>query len=260
MPPINTKGNTTFPALSLRKERKWKAEGLRRFCRHPQPPHPLSLSDRPLSLRPPPHLLVSGCTVMLGIGHMVCAENARAGVTLKRQKICRKWVGLQVQRDLDVVPAHSSLPPGEGKRYGTWQRTATQSTASLATPPTPSHALWHFWPWSSPFPQFLAPLPAPPPAGSAPHPLTQALTARLRTVSPQVRKLHRRAGRGCSGGKEREAEQLSGSPSGSEPRAPLLGGGLPVPPLPLPRPARVTGASAPPGPQLPLLPWRERAC
>lgn len=100
-------------------------------------------------------LLVSGCTVMLGIGHMVCAENARAGVTLKRQKI-------------------------------------------------------------------------------------QALTARLRTVSPQVRKLHRRAGRGCSGGKEREAEQLSGSPSGSEPRAPLLGGGLPVPPLPLPRPARVT--------------------
>lgn len=175
---------------------------------------------------------------MLGIGHMVCAENARAGVTLKRQKICRKWVGLQVQRDLDVVPAHSSLPPGEGKRYGTWQRTATQSTASLATPPTPSHALWHFWPWSPPFPQFLAPLPAPPPAGSAPHPLTQALTARLRTVSPQVRKLHRRAGRGCSGGKERETEQLSGSPPGSEPRAPLLGGGLPVPPRPFLSPAQ----------------------
>lgn len=55
-------------------------------------------------------LLVSRSTVMLSVGHMVCAEDARAGVTLERQKICREWVGMQVQRDLDVVPGHSSLP------------------------------------------------------------------------------------------------------------------------------------------------------
>lgn len=53
--------------------------------------HPLLPSDRP-----PPHLLVSRSTVMLSVGHMVCAEDARAGVALERQKICREWVRLQV--------------------------------------------------------------------------------------------------------------------------------------------------------------------
>lgn len=63
------------------------------------------LHPPPFTLRPPPHLLVSRSTVMLGVGHMVCAEDARAGIALERQKICRKWVRLQVQWDLDV-PAH----------------------------------------------------------------------------------------------------------------------------------------------------------
>lgn len=68
------------------------------------------LHPPPFTRRPPPHLLVSRSTVMLGVGHVVCAKDARAGVALERQKICRKWVGLQVQGDLDLLPAHSSLP------------------------------------------------------------------------------------------------------------------------------------------------------
>lgn len=42
-------------------------------------------------------------------------------------------------------------------------------------------------------------------------------------------------------------------------RDPVLWGELLVPPLPLPDPARFTGASEPPGPQFSLLPWRARA-
>lgn len=49
-----------------------------------------------ITFKPPPHLLVSRSTVMLSVGHMVCAEDARAGVALERQKICREWVRLQV--------------------------------------------------------------------------------------------------------------------------------------------------------------------
>ena len=89
------------------------------------------------------------------------------------------------------------------------------------------------------------------------YPLTQALTARLRTVSPKVRKLHRRAGRGPAG-RGRDAELPKGSSSGSKSRPRTLGELL-VPPLPPLDSGRFTGASAPPGPQFPLLPWRARA-
>lgn len=89
------------------------------------------------------------------------------------------------------------------------------------------------------------------------HPLTQALTARLRTVSPKVRKLHRRAGRGPAG-RGRDAELPEGSSSGSKSRPRTLGG-TPCPAPSSPDPARFTGASEPPGPQFSLLPWRARA-
>lgn len=55
------------------------------------------------------------------------------------------------------------------------------------------------------------------------YPLTQSLTARLRTVSPKVRKLHRRAGRGPAG-RGRDAELPKGSSSGSKSRPRTLGG------------------------------------
>lgn len=77
---------------------------------------------------------------MLGVGHMVCAEDARAGVALQRQKICKKWVGLQAQRDLDVVPTHSSPPLGK-ENYTRLQQTIPVprlhllSHAPLATAP-----------------------------------------------------------------------------------------------------------------------------
>lgn len=36
-------------------------------------------------------LLVCGSTVVLGVGHMVCAEDARAGIALEWQEIYREW-------------------------------------------------------------------------------------------------------------------------------------------------------------------------
>lgn len=93
------------------------------------------LHPPPFILRPPPHLLVSRSTVMLGVGHMICAEDARTGIALERQKICRKWVRLQVQWDLDV-PAHSSLPLRGRKTLPHSESTAPwpYSTISYATP------------------------------------------------------------------------------------------------------------------------------
>lgn len=80
---------------------------------------------------------------------------------------------------------------------------------------------------SSPFappaaPSLCRPGPASPPA----PPLTQALTARLGTVSPEVRKLHRRAG---PDGRRKDAEHLQSSRSGSGPRPRTLGDSLPRP-------------------------------
>lgn len=90
-------------------------------------------------LRLPPHLLVSRSTVMLSIGHMVCTEDARAGVALERQKICRGYGKVQVQRDPDIIPGQSSLPLG-GRKTPCLQQTTGSSPLSLATPPlTPSH-------------------------------------------------------------------------------------------------------------------------
>lgn len=159
-----------FPALSLRKtikERKWETEGLRRYASilHPPPP----------TLRPPPHLLVSRSTVMLGVGHMVCAEDAGAGVALERQKICREQVGLQVQRDLSVVPTHSAFHSGERKTPPGLQPTAP-SPRPLSPkprplghrPPTSVPALLrHCQPRSPPF----APPATPSPSRPGPAPL-----------------------------------------------------------------------------------------
>lgn len=74
---------------------------------------------------------------MLGVRHMVCAEDAGAGVALERQKICRERVGLQVQRDLDVIPTHSSLPLRGRENAAQFATNCTRSyaTISLATPP-----------------------------------------------------------------------------------------------------------------------------
>lgn len=93
-----------------------------------------------ITFRLPPHLLVSRSTVMLSIGHMVCTEDARAGVALERQKICREYVRLQVQRDPDIVAGQSSLPLRGRKTPPCLQQTTGSSPLSLATPPlTPSH-------------------------------------------------------------------------------------------------------------------------
>lgn len=94
----------------------------------------------------PPHLLVSRSTVMLGIGHMVCAENARAGIALERQKICR---------DSRIAgPSTGTWLPFPLKD-ATWKgkhtpSTALPSTHSLATPT--SHRPQLLGPPSSAFP------------------------------------------------------------------------------------------------------------
>lgn len=191
------------------------------------------LHPPPFILRPPPHLLVSRSTVMLGVGHMVCAEDARTGIALERQKICRKWVRLQVQWDLDV-PAHSAFHSGAGKHCRTRNQLDPGPTPLSPTPrpklePRPPRALPAQEPASPPGPasRVLRPSPL--------HPLTQALTARLRTVSPKVRKLHRRAGRGPAG-RGRDAELPEGSSSGSKSRPRTLGG-TPCPAPSSPRPS-----------------------
>lgn len=82
---------TMFPARRLKKNIGLEMEGQR-----DSGDSACILHSPAITFKPPPHLLVSRSTVMLSVGHMVCAEDARAGVALERQKICREWVRLQV--------------------------------------------------------------------------------------------------------------------------------------------------------------------
>ena len=123
---------------------------------------------------------------------------------------------------------------GAGKRCRTRNQLDPGPTPLSPTPrpklePRPPRALPAQEPATPPGPasRVLRPSPL--------HPLTQALTARLRTVSPKVRKLHRRAGRGPAG-RGRDAELPEGSSSGSKSRPRTLGG-TPCPAPSSPRPS-----------------------
>lgn len=159
--------------------------------------HPLSPS------RPPPHLLVSRSTVMLGVSHMVCTEDAGAGITLEWQKIYKNGLDCKFKGKLTRL----SFPLAKGCYSGRKNSTqfAAQFTVSLTTPPglrAPPSGHCQLQGPPSP-PHLQSPVPAARPRPPRAPPLTQALTARLGTVSPEVRKLHRRSVRSLPRGRSK---------------------------------------------------------
>lgn len=145
---------------------------------------------------------------MLGVGHMVCAEDARAGIALEWQKIYREWVRLRVQRKLrcPFLLRKAATPVGKTALFATHCTSFTvhdqfghapSLRPQLRAPPS-----WPFQLQCSPsWPYLQSPAPAVRPRLPRAPPLTQALTARLGTVSPEVRKLHRLAVRGLLRGR-----------------------------------------------------------
>lgn len=78
---------------------------------------------------------------MLGVGHMVCAEDARAGIALEWQKIYREWVRLRVQRKLRCPFLLRKAATQVGKTLPYLQHTVplSQYTINLATPLVSAH-------------------------------------------------------------------------------------------------------------------------
>lgn len=184
---------------------------------------------------------------MLGVGHMVCAEDARTGIALEWQKIYREWVGLQVQKEPGCSFLLLKASTRVRKTPPCLQNTARVFHCSQPLWPRPQlqgPPSWHFQqcPPSPPHLQSPAPAVRPrPSARSAPHPSADSLARNSEPRGPETPSPGRA---GPAAGKKR-ALSLPRTPASGPVSNPATPGGSPPRPFlspaqhRLPKPGRL---------------------